>query len=464
MLPETLIQALSSGEISALLGHEIAHLRQRDLIWCVGWRWMNAVFWFHPLAWAIPAAHNLACEQEADRIASSQLESHYSYAQLLAQIALRLIAIPPAETRLVLNGASQIAQRLNHLSLGAEGSWKLRHSVASFGLTGLLFLMTVGWDFSQINAANSKHLHAHAFKEVLIVVQDEDGKPIEGATILPDGLRVKGREVNHYGWSPTLHGTPVRTTTDREGKSYVRYPVVAFPDEQLETAQISFSVDHPDFTRVRPTEYPVDGTAKAIRLIRGIQLEVSGHLMGETPARRVLELVPNLSDVERAHPEDWRKDGDGTLSYHRLSPGGHVLQLRGRVPSGEIVYSEGFDFVAERGKRYSFNLEMKPGIRVEGRIDEKVPRPVKNGRILTRCKSSNNILPGLYPKTWTSFGKKLDRFASGIVIDPLLRMEVLSSNPFLRAKLMRLSTAMVLFPKTEANLKIVSIPNWWQVQ
>ena len=70
------------------------------------------------------------------------------------------------------------------------------------------------------------------------------------------------------------------------------------------------------------------------------------------------------------------------LAYHKLSPGGHLLQLMGRLPSGEIVYSEGFAFTAEKGKDYNFALEMKPGIRLEGRLDDQVPRPVKNGRVL----------------------------------------------------------------------------------
>ena len=70
------------------------------------------------------------------------------------------------------------------------------------------------------------------------------------------------------------------------------------------------------------------------------------------------------------------------FAFHKLSPGGHLLQLMGRLPSGKIVYSEGFAFTAEKGKENTFALEMKPGIRLEGRIDDQVPRPVKNGRVL----------------------------------------------------------------------------------
>ena len=139
ILPQTLAQNLSPDEMSALLSHEIAHLRQHDLFWCVAWRWMKAVCWFHPLVWNIPAAHNLACEQEADRVAAGQLAEQDSYSRMLARLALRVLALPAVETKLTLNGSSQIARRLKHLGKNGIGAWNWKYSVAGFGLAGLLF-------------------------------------------------------------------------------------------------------------------------------------------------------------------------------------------------------------------------------------------------------------------------------------------------------------------------------------
>jgi len=170
----------------------MAHLRRHDLAWCVAWCWMKAVCWFHPLVWAVPAVHNLACEQEADRVAAGQLADQDSYAQMLARLALRVLALPVVETKLTLNGSSQIARRLNHLGQKGMGAWTWRHSVTGFGLVGMLFLMTAGCEFSKANAPGLKKSATPEFKKVLVVVQDEDGKPIEGATVLPGGFRVKG--------------------------------------------------------------------------------------------------------------------------------------------------------------------------------------------------------------------------------------------------------------------------------
>ena len=149
ILPQALVQDLSPAEVSTLLSHEIAHLHRHDLFWNVAWRWMQALCWFHPLVWKIPAAHNLACEQEADRVASGQQTDQASYARLLAQLALRVLALPAVETELTANGSSQIAKRLKHLGQKSGSVWNWKHSLAGFGLVGILFLLTAGCQFSK---------------------------------------------------------------------------------------------------------------------------------------------------------------------------------------------------------------------------------------------------------------------------------------------------------------------------
>jgi beta-lactamase regulating signal transducer with metallopeptidase domain len=388
ILPRMLAQHLSPGEVSALLSHEMAHLRRHDLAWCVAWCWMKAVCWFHPLVWAVPAVHNLACEQEADRVAAGQLADQDSYAQMLARLALRVLALPVVETKLTLNGSSQIARRLNHLGQKGMGAWTWRHSVTGFGLVGMLFLMTAGCEFSKANAPGLKKSATPEFKKVLVVVQDEDGKPIEGATVLPGGFRVKGiHGADAYGWNKKLFGPPEKAITDSGGKAYVKYPVEGIPEEKEFTGKLIFGVSHPEFASVFIQSYSVDSPEQPIQLTRGSNLEVSGYYGSDH--QPVTDLIPNLS--EEVPPEDWQKKDNGVFVFNKLSPGGHLLQLMGRLPSGEIVYSDTTAFTAEKGKPCHFALEMKPGIRLEGRLDDNVPRPVKNGRVMI------DVRPKEYP-------------------------------------------------------------------
>jgi beta-lactamase regulating signal transducer with metallopeptidase domain len=381
ILPKTLFQQLSDSELAALLNHELAHLRQHDLIWCVAWRWMQAICWFHPLVWAIPAAHNLACEQEADRIAAGHLEDNDSYAALLARLALRVLALPAVETRLTLNGSSQITRRLNHLRQRSTSVWNWKHSAAGSCLVGLLFLMTAGCNFTNSNHISTKVPASVEFKNTLVVIQDEAGQPIAGATVSPEGFRVKGiHGADAYGWNKKLFGEPVAAVTDQNGKAMVKYPVMGIPEEKELTGALFFSVTHPEYATARVQTYYVDRPEKPIQMTRGIHLEVAAYF--GNPHQPVTDLVPTLNEEGLIHTNDWQKLENGALAFNKMSPGGHILQLMGRVPSGEIVFSEGLAFTAETGKAYNFDFEMKPGIRVEGRLDDKVPRPVKNGRVV----------------------------------------------------------------------------------
>jgi len=391
MLPQTLIESLTPRELRAVLNHEMAHIRRKDLLWCVAWQWLRAFCWFHPLVWRVPAAHNLACEQEADRVASSQSSERDAYGQLLARLALKVLALPPTETRLTVNGSSQIAKRLVWLSQKQPARWNWRYSASALGISLLFFFAVAGCNTSAENPSVSGKVE---FKKVAVVVQDEEGKPIEGATIMPEGFRVKGiHGADAYSWRKDLFGPPEKVATDSDGKAYIKYPVIGVPEEKEYTGQLFFSVTHPDYATARPQEYSVDTPEKPIRLTRGIHLKVSGYI-GDNH-QPVPELAPMLNE-EEIHAADWRKMDDHVYAFNKMSPGGHLLQLMGRLSSGQIVYSEAQEFTAEKGKDYNFDLEMKPGIRLEGRLDDNVPRPVTNGRVLI------GVRPREFP-AWTNW-------------------------------------------------------------
>jgi len=398
ILPQSLVIELEPAELSALLNHEFAHIRQHDLRWCVAWQWMKAITWFHPLMWAAPNAHNLACEQEADRIASGQQADTEPYSRLLARLALRVLALPPLETKLTLNGSSQIAQRLRHLGRQGKAAWNRKHSIIGIGLAGTLLILPAACQFTESTSYQSKSVK---FKNVLVEVISKDGQPIEGATISPTGFRVGGTDsASAFRWNQGLFGPPEDAVTDLQGKAYVKYPVEGRPEERQHTEKLIFGVSHPEYSRVYIQGFSVNQSEKPIELIRGIRLEVSGYFGAERWA--VPELIPTLNE-EMIRPEDWKKNDDASLTFTEMSPGSHLLRLMGRLATGEIVFSDSIGFTAEVGEEYKFDLELEPGIRVEGRLDDNVPRPVKNGRALI------SIRPKEFP-AWTNYKDVADVF------------------------------------------------------
>jgi beta-lactamase regulating signal transducer with metallopeptidase domain len=160
LLPGKLINGLPEEEVTVLMAHELAHFRRGDLFWCVAWRWLAALCWPHPLIWAIPAAHNLACEEEADRVASGSLQDSAQYSQLLALLALRVLDLPRLETDLVLNAGSHIARRLESLKKNPARLWGWKNSTAGFALVGALFLVCAASGFSSGETpATNTHLN-----------------------------------------------------------------------------------------------------------------------------------------------------------------------------------------------------------------------------------------------------------------------------------------------------------------
>ncbi len=375
LIPAALAAELSSRERTILFAHELAHLRRRDLFWCTAWRVVLAIFWFHPFAWKIPTAHELACEQEADRIASEGLENRSAYARFLARIALQVLAMPTAESRLALSASSQIAGRLAYLKTAAPSTWTRGKSAAACTLAVALLLLAAGCDLTA-----RKPIDVGApiqFKKVMVEVHDEFGKPIAGAVVQPNGFRVKGiHSPDAYGWSTKLFGPPVPATTNADGEAWVAYPVMGIPEEQELTGALFFDVDRDGFCTADVQTYYIDQPNDTIILKRSGTLDVFAWIgPGHIP---VTDLVATLSG---GRPGDWDKRPDGHFVDAKSAPGEHVLQLAGKLSSGEMVFSEGVLVTADRGKTNALSVEMKPGIRVEGRIDAGIPRPIANGRV-----------------------------------------------------------------------------------
>jgi beta-lactamase regulating signal transducer with metallopeptidase domain len=378
LIPLRMAEDLSPSELSALLTHELAHERRHDVGWCIAWRLMRALSWFHPLVWRIPDAHVLACEEEADRIAAQRVYEGNGYARVLAQIALRVLQVPPQKTPFALSATSHLARRLHRLGAGGVAVWRSTHSLAGFAIAVALLVLTAGWQFAQDGTAKAPAARIET-ATTLVIVQDENGSPIEGAALTPTGLRA-GEEAlrgTGYGWVPERHGPAVKAVTDRDGQARVTYPVAIVPAEKIRTGEISFTVDHPDFAKSWTTSFPVDGTGKPVQLKRGIVLRVAG-IFGPT-RQRVTELAAFLlGDPLGVRAEDWQREPDGALVWRRMGAGKHFLHVAGRLPSGEIGYSEGLAFFGEQRDSHDLVLELKPGVRVEGRIDARVPRPLKN--------------------------------------------------------------------------------------
>ena len=91
LLPETL-SGSDEATLRSALAHELAHIVSRDIGWSLALRMWQAIAWVCPLVWLVPRQHHEACELLADHQASHSLANRADYRQILATLALNLLA------------------------------------------------------------------------------------------------------------------------------------------------------------------------------------------------------------------------------------------------------------------------------------------------------------------------------------------------------------------------------------
>ena len=246
----------------------------------------------------------------------------------------------------------------------------------------------------------------------MIKVVDAVGHPVAGAVIKPDGLRPK-KNSSHYFWGDNRIPKAETVTTGADGYAEVPYPF--YVEEKLETGQISFSVDHPDFCADRPfatvtasppanaptlekAKFAMDVALRRVRvrpdpivLQKGAIVQVSGFI-GE-PNAIVSNVAAKVTGVWGAAEKDWRSLGAGRIESRRVPAGFRALWLVYVPEHGPIHFSDIETFGATSGKTNFFHLRLAPGARLNGELDGAVTRPIQHGHVVLEVIPPHIILP-----------------------------------------------------------------------
>jgi hypothetical protein len=236
----------------------------------------------------------------------------------------------------------------------------------------------------------------------VIRVTNAAGQPVEGATIRADGLRTKAGPYSsgHYGWPQGSNIPPnLDVRTGRDGVAHLPYPKYVF--EQIETGQISFAVSHPDYVPDRPFRVVNTTPPAGAPLSEWLQ-----HLLSRVKSRALLartdpvvlqagaililrgEVTPGstlhaqVSSVSTANTNFWSRPAADTLVSRQVSAGTKYVRLVRLEPGGRIFFSELATIEAVTEQTNELRLELRPGVQLRGQLDDSVPRPVKNGRVI----------------------------------------------------------------------------------
>ncbi len=210
-----------------------------------------------------------------------------------------------------------------------------------------------------------------------ISVSDQDGVGIPGVTIRPYALRASAEAGTHYFWQPDKHGSTENHKTDADGKLILNCPKYVI--EKLEIGQISVAITHPDYISL--TSHLGVKKPAALKMQRGRKYFVTA-IDSETGEAYKTNLGAQLSGD--GNGVEWKLDDTGTLSSVAVSPERPLLQVFHVRDDGRTLFSDPFEagsLPAEDLECYLPDMLLYPGREISGRIDDSVPRPIKEGHV-----------------------------------------------------------------------------------
>jgi hypothetical protein len=210
-----------------------------------------------------------------------------------------------------------------------------------------------------------------------IVFVDEQQTPIEGVKFLPHALNTS------YFWPEKIMGKPKAYFSNKQAAIEVEYPPV-FADGKVvcETIDgVASDVMHISQIARVPV---ISGKESRVVMKPGIRLA----LQGIDENGQSLQSFTALASSDQA-PKTWKPLPDGFIESHAMPLGHSQVMLVHPREDGKTCFSECWVLqLTEQDRatgRVMENIEVLPGVRLDGRLAEQVPRPVKNGMVMAYC-------------------------------------------------------------------------------
>jgi hypothetical protein len=139
----------------------------------------------------------------------------------------------------------------------------------------------------------------------------------------------------------------------------------------------------------------VDANPAQITLVRGIRIALTAvDASSGEPTQSDLYAVPSIDAMM-----DWKLHDNGMLVSSVIGEASGVLRVMKIVEGEPVLFSDAIDIKPNGGSRLLLkDVHLSKGKRVEGRIDELVTRPIKNGYVTASVVRTSG--PDNKPNIW----------------------------------------------------------------
>ena len=223
-----------------------------------------------------------------------------------------------------------------------------------------------------------------AWSKMVVKVVDADGKPVEGAVVRPWALQAG----NGGGlWTDAAYGAPKRTRTDAEGQTEVVFPQASKWGDSPVVVSVSVFVSHGEFcTKSAHVDVPKGEPphVPTVTLERGVRLRIAGVEPGSD--RPLSHCHVLLEGTETDEPE-FVTEPDGWVRSIPIHENRRWFRVV-RVPPGEPPqFSKALAWTPDDPGSREVRAEVRPGVRVLGKVSDEVPRPIVRGHVVAWCGS-----------------------------------------------------------------------------
>jgi hypothetical protein len=258
--------------------------------------------------------------------------------------------------------------------------------------------------------------------EFLIHVVDSSGNPIAGAKVTPSAYMIQ----NVRAMGGSIEGDDAApATSDADGEARI---VFKNDEKHLHKKPLAdllkfgfqrliLHIEHPDYPTIDTYFDPIG--PGMVTLPDAQTVEIRAHRAGEN--------VPlhHLFPVLKAPATFWSESPEGLVTIRRVdltSPLPSRFLRTVHIPDeGPAWFSDVFDLLPQK-RPIAIEAELKRGIRVEGRLADDVPRPIKDGRVVARI--VDTATGGINDSYWVA--------AADIVADGTFVFESLPPNGVLQ--------------------------------